>query len=192
MVAMMAVMGRTDTTTRRALIGAAVLGGAALAGCGGDSEPPHRGTSREANAATLNSALAFEHALVAAYDAGVELLHGKTLRGVRAIREQEREHVRLLSGLVRDLGAVPAPPRMPDEYRRSFPRMRDSSDVLRFASDLEERGVRKYLEALAKLSDPELRRTAGALGVDEAEHLAAVDLLQGKPAAPEPFVTGTS
>jgi rubrerythrin len=70
--------------------------------------------------------------------------------------------------------------------------MSDESDVLRFAADLEERGVRKYLEALAKLSDPELRRTAGALGVDEAEHLAAVHLLQGEPPAPEPFVTGTT
>ncbi|HEY1276046.1 MAG TPA: ferritin-like domain-containing protein [Thermoleophilaceae bacterium] len=184
-------MGRTDTTTRRTLLGAAVAG-AALAGCGDDSGGAPRRPNNASDAATLNSLLAFEHAVVAAYDVSEPLLRGRALRNVRAIADQEREHVRLLTGLVRDLGATPAGPRLPDEYRRSFPRMRDEHDALFFASDLEERGVRKYLESLAKLSDPRLRRTAGALGVDEGEHLAVVHLLRGEPAAPEPFVTGTS
>jgi len=168
------------------------VAGAALAGCGDDSGGGTGLRSPRADIARIKFLLAYEHALVAAYAVGEELVRGRTLRGLRAIAAHERQHVRLLTELVRDLGATPAGPRHRDEYRRSFPRMRDRSDFLTFAADLEEHAVRQYLESLARLSDRRLRRTAAALGVEEAQHLGSVHLLSGEPAATEPFVTGTS
>ena len=132
-----------------------------------------------------------EHTAVAAYDAAARLSRGEALRYARRIGRQEREHVRLLERLIRARGGASARSRTPDEYARSFPRLAGQADALRFAADLEERLVRAYLQALPKLSDPELRRTAAEIGAAEGGHLAVVHVLRGEPAAPQPFVTGT-
>jgi rubrerythrin len=132
-----------------------------------------------------------EHAAVAAYGTGARLLRGEDRRYALEILGQEREHVRRLEELIRDLGGTTARPRTPDEYARSFPLLHDGGDALRFARDLEERLVRAYLQALPKLQDAELRRAAAEIGADEGAHLAVVNVLRGGPAAPQPFVTGT-
>jgi rubrerythrin len=139
----------------------------------------------------LNSVLAFEHAVVAAYAASAELLRGQALAQARAIGEQEREHVRRVSELVEALGGTPARARRPDEYARAFPRLNGPADALRFAEDLEERLVRAYLDALRKVPDPGLRRAAAAIGTNEAEHLAVVRGLRGEPLPTQAFVSGT-
>jgi rubrerythrin len=128
---------------------------------------------------------------VAAYGAGAPLLRGEALRYARKIEEQERGHVRRLEELIRGLGGTAARSRTPDEYARSFPRMRDGDDALRFAEDLEERLVRFYVQAVPKLPEPELRRAAAEICADEGAHLAALHVMRGRPAAPQPFVTGT-
>jgi rubrerythrin len=139
----------------------------------------------------LNSILVLEHAAVAAYGTGAELLRGQALRYANQIRDQERGHVRRLEELIRGLGGAPARSWSPDEYARSFPRLRTGGDALRFARDLEERLVRAYLQALPALPEAELRRVAAEIAADEGGHLAVVNLLRGGPAAPHPFVTGT-
>jgi rubrerythrin len=170
------------------------LGGAAaalfLASCGGDDPPPGGGPKPGSGAALLGSLLALEHAVVAAYAACEEVLHGDPLRNARAIAEQERAHVTRLQQLIRDLGGDPPSGRSAEEYARTFPRLRNGRDALRFAEDLEQRQVRAYLEALAELPGLELRRAAAEIAADEGEHLGAVRVLQGLPAAEGPFVTG--
>lgn len=99
--------------------------------------------------------------------------------------------MRRLEELIRGLGGLAARSRSPDEYARSFPRLRTGGDALRFARDLEERLVRAYLQALPALSEGELRRVAAEIAADEGAHLAVVNVLRGGPAAPQPFVTGT-
>ena len=121
-----------------------------------------------------------------------EVLRGDALRTARAIAEQERAHVARLQGLIRDLGGDPPAGRSAEEYARTFPRLRDGDDALRFAEDLEERQVRAYLEALTELPDLDLRTVAAQIGADEGAHLGAVRVLQGLPAAQGPFVTGRS
>jgi hypothetical protein len=174
-------------TRRGALGGAAVL----LASCSSNDPPPGPGARPGSGAGLLNSILAFEHAVVAAYGAGTGLLRGEALRYAREIDEEERGHVRRLEELIRGLGSTTARPRTPDEYARSFPRLRSGADALRFAEDLEEELVRRYLHALRELPEAELRRAAAEICANESEHLAVIHVLRGRPAAPRAFVTGT-
>lgn len=175
-------------TRREALGGAAAA--LVLASCGGGDPPPSTGPRPGSGAALLGSLLALEHAVVAAYAACGEVLRGDTLRNTRAIAEQERAHVTKLQGLIRDLGGEPPAGRTAAEYARTFPRLREPGDALAFAEDLEQRQVRAYLEGLAELPDLGLRSAAAEIGADEGEHLAAVRVLLGLPAAQGPFVTG--
>jgi Ferritin-like domain len=174
--------------TRRGAVGGAAL---FLASCGSGDPPPSTGPTPGSGAGLLNSILALEHTVVAAYGAGAELLRGRTLRYARQIQDQERGHVRRLEELIRGLGGSTARPRRRDEYARSFPRLRTGGDALRFAGDLEERLVRAYLQALPALPEADLRRAAAEIAADEGAHLAVINLLRGGPAAPQPFVTGT-
>ena len=174
-------------TRRGALGGAAVL----LASCGSGDRRSTTGPRPGSGAGLLNSILALEHLVVAAYGAGFELLRGEGLRYARQIGDQERGHVRRLEELIRGLGGTTARSRTPDEYARSFPRLRTSGDALRFANDLEDRLVRAYLQALPALPEAQLRRAAAEIVADEGAHLAVINVLRGGPAAPQPFVTGT-
>ena len=92
--------------------------------------------------------------------------------------------MRRLEELIRASGGTSARSRTPDEYARSFPRLAAPGDALRFAADLEERLVRAYLQALPKLSDPELRRALAEIGADEGAHLAVVHVLRGRARRP--------
>jgi hypothetical protein len=176
--------------TRREAFGGAAAA-LVLASCGGgDDPPPGGGPKPGSGAALLGSLLALEHAVVAAYAACEEVLRGDALQNARAIAEQERRHVARLQGLIRDLGGDPPSGRSAEEYARTFPRLRDGRDALRFAEDLEQRQVRAYLEALVELPDLRLRSAAAEIAADEGEHLGAVRVLQGLPAAEGPFVTG--
>lgn len=176
-------------TRRGALTGAAAI---TLAACGSQDPARRSGPAPGSGAALLNSLLASEHAVSAAYAALGEHLRGEARVETRRIVEQEREHARRVARLVRGLGGAPVSGRSAREYAASFPRLRDAADALLFAEDLEERQLRGYLDALAKLPDPELRREAMAIAVNEAEHLAVVRALAGAEPAPEAFVTGTA
>jgi rubrerythrin len=175
--------------TRREALGglAAAL---VLASCGGGDPPPARGPRPGSGAALLGSLLALEHAAVAAYGACAEVVSGRALEQIHAVRAQERAHTIRLAQLIAGLGGNPPPGRSAEEYARTFPRLGSADDALRFAEDLEQRQVRAYLEALAELPDLALRKEAALICADEATHLAAVRVLQGLPAAQGPFVTG--
>ncbi|HEX2414991.1 MAG TPA: ferritin-like domain-containing protein [Thermoleophilaceae bacterium] len=175
--------------TRRGAMGA---GAAALAlgSCGGGDPPPAGGARPGSGAALLGSLLALELAVIAAYGASAQVMSGPALAAARVIREQEREHARILERLIRDLGGDPPSGRSDAEYARTFPRLESQRDALRFLEDLEQRQVRAYLEALAELPELELRRQAAEIGAAEGEQLAAVRVLDGRPASPHAFETG--
>jgi len=177
-----------SSLTRRGALGAA---GLALASCGGGDPPPGGGPQPGSGAGLLSSILALEHASVAAWGAIAEALRGDALRYARAIVVREEEHVTRVTGLVAALGGDPVEGRTREEYARSFPRLRDEADALRFAGDLEQRLVRAYLDALGLLPEERQRRIAAEIAAQEAQDLAVVHVLAGEPAAPEPFVTGT-
>jgi hypothetical protein len=175
-------------TRREALGGAAAA--VVLASCGGGDPPPGGGARPGSGAALLSSLLALELAVIAAYGACSQVLTGRELREIRAIRAQERSSASSLSRVITDLGAEPPQGKSTEEYARSFPRLRSAADALRFAQHLEESQVRAGLDALTDLPDADLRaRVIGSVG-DDSFHLAAVRVLQGLPAAEGPFVTG--
>ena len=175
-------------TRREALGGAAAS--ALLASCGGGEPPPTTGPRPGSGAALLGSLLALERAAIAAFGDCGEHLGGRALENIRAIGAEERKHANGLEQLIKDLGGEPAPGRSHAEYARSFPRLTSSADALRFAEDLKERELRAYLEALTDLPDVGLRAAASRACADEANHLAAIRVLRGLPAAQGPFVTG--
>jgi rubrerythrin len=174
--------------TRRGALGAGAL---ALASCGGSDAPPSDQPEAGSGAGLLNSLVALENASVAAWAAIAEVLRGEGRRYAAEIRAREREHVARLGRLVRELGGTPPEGRPQREYDQQLPRLRDEADALHFAGDLEERLVRAYLDALRSLPDPDQRRTAAEIAAQEAEDLAAVHVLAGDIASPQPFVTGT-
>jgi ferritin-like protein len=180
------------TTTRRGLL-ALAAGGLTLAACGSDDDKPApaRGLTRESEAATLNSTLAWEHAVVAAYRASLPMVRGDDRRSLAAIAAQEVAYAEQLTALVRRYGGEPARPRSLAEYRTGFPPLRDAADVMAFMADVEERSVRKCLEALPRVVGAELRRPLAEMAVGQGRHLAAVRDLGGEQPAPNAFVTGT-
>lgn len=178
-------------TTRRGLL-AIAAGGLALSACGSDDSPsPRRGPTRESEAATLNSTLAWEHAVIAAYRASVPLLRGDDRNTLAAIGAQEQLYADRLRELVVEYGGEPAKVRSFAEYRRLFPPLRSADDVLAFVADVEERSVRKFLEALPRVTGADLRRPLAEMTVSQGSHLATVRHLGGLVPAPDAFVTGT-
>src|SRR5829696_5526497 len=158
--------------TRRGALGAA--GALTLASCGGGDPPPGGGPKPGSGAGLLGSLLAFERAVIAAYDACFEVLHGEALRYAREIQAQERAHAGTLEELIRALGGTPPPGRRAEDYARTFPKLSSAGDALRFAQDLEERQIRGYLEGLTDLPDPELRAGVAGLAADEGAHLGTL------------------
>ena len=180
------------TASRRAFLGAA--GGAVLlAACGGEGDSRGvGGRPDERDVGVLNSVLALENAVIAAYTDGVDLLRGRSARHMRTILGHEREHAAALARAVVELGGTPARPKTAEEYRRGFPRLRGPRDVLVFAVDLEELTVKRHTDAVARLTRGNLRQTVGAIATNEAEHLSVVLGELGRPRVPEAFVTGKS
>lgn len=139
---------------------------------------------------SLGSLLARERAVIAAYETAVPVLRGEALRVAGEIREQELEHARVLEGLISERGVRPPSGRRREDYARSFPKLVTQADALRFLEDLEQRQVRAYLTALAELPQLEFRLRTADIGAEEATQLAAVRVLAGEPASPNPFETG--
>ena len=181
--------------TRRAILRAAG-GAAALAvgacGDGGSAGGASEQELRERDLRLLGSALDLENTVLAAYAAGAELLTGSARESLALVVGQERRHTARLAEVIQARGGRTNPPKTPEEYARSFPRLDSGRDALRFAVDLENASIRLYLEALPFLSQPGLRQTVAAIATSEAEHAALLRGELGRPPVPDAFVTGRS
>jgi rubrerythrin len=180
--------------TRRALLFAAGGAAAFAGGCGdgGNDAGASKEELRERDLRLLSSALDLENTVLAAYATGAELLSGSGRAALAQVTRQERLHAARLAEVIRARGGRTNPPKTPEEYARSFPRLESHRDVLRFAVDLENASVRLYLESLPFLSEPELRQTVAAIATGEAEHAALLRGELGRPPVPDAFVTGRS
>lgn len=186
-----------DPVSRRRFFrtsGVSVVGGSAifLAACGSDSSPTKQGGGSKdgggsaADVEILNSALDLELMAVAAYKAGAALLKGDVLDIGKKFLAQEQEHADGLSTAIRDMGGTAN--KAKSSY--DFPKLSSQDDVLKFAVDLENTAVAAYIDALPKLSSPQLRGTAAAICAAESEHIAVLLGALGRPRVPKAFVTG--
>jgi rubrerythrin len=173
----------------------AIVGGAGgsvllLAACGRDAMSPGVADgpdeSDQADVEILNGALDLELQAVAAYKAGAARLRGRALEIGKKFLEQEQEHADGLASAIKDAGGRPN--RAKSSYE--FPQWRSQTDVLRYALDLENTAIAAYIDALAKLSQGDLRATAAAIVTTEAEHGAVLLEALGMNPVPSAFVTG--
>lgn len=188
-----------DPQSRRrffAISGVALgAGGAVFLGACGDDEDLSTSASdssdsdASADVDILNSALELEYTAVAAYTAGAALLKGDVLDAGKEFLAQEQEHADGLATAITDLGGTPVEPKMDDDY--DFPKLSSQEDVLNFANELENMAVAAYVDAIPKLTEPELRVTAAQIVTNEAEHISVILGALGKPQVPDAFVTGT-
>lgn len=180
------------------LTGASLLGGSAavVAACGGGGNEPEETTisttQAQGDAAVLNAALELEHTAIAAYEVGLGLLKGTAQREAREFLDHEREHAAALTRAISDLGSQPFKPRPRSAYTAGFPPLRSARDFLDFALDVENTSVAAYLDSLAALNTDPLRQEVASIMTAEAQHMAVVSGLLGKPQAPSAFVTGES
>jgi rubrerythrin len=182
-----------DPVSRRRFFhgaGVATAGGstAFLAACGGGSGTPKNQTATDADIAILNSALDLENTAIAAYTAGAPLLKGELLKLGREFLGQEKEHADALSSAVTRLGGHPSRPKAAYD----FPRVRTQRDVLLLANMIEHEAIAAYLDALPKLSSPDLRATAASIVANEAEHVSVLLGALGRPQVPTAFVSGSA
>jgi rubrerythrin len=181
-----------DPVSRRRFFhasGVATAGGSAalLAACGGGSGKTTNKSATEGDITVLNAAIDLENTAIAAYTAGAPLLKGELVKVARAFLGQEKEHADALSTAVTHLGGHPSRPKASYD----FPRVRTQRDVLLLANMIEHQAIAAYLEALPKLSSPDLRATAAAIVTNEAEHVSVLLGALGRPQVPTAFVTGS-
>jgi len=179
-----------DPVSRRRFFhaaGVATAGGSAafLAACGGSGKAKNE-TAAAADIAILNSAIDLENTAIAAYTAGAPLLMGEVLKLGREFLSQEKEHANALSTAVTQLGGHPSRPKAAYD----FPRVRTQRDVLLLANTIEHEAIAAYLDALPKLSSPDLRATAASIVTNEAEHVSVLLGALGRPQVPTAFVSG--
>jgi rubrerythrin len=183
---------------RFAGLAVAAAGTVGFAGCGSEDNAAVGAADPKAtpqrDRAILNGALTLENTAVAAYSMGLPLLRGDVRRSAEQFLDQEREHARALSALVRDMGGEPNKPKPREEYRASFPHLTNQAGFLRFATDLENVAMNAYADGIPKLKDGRLRQTTASIFCDESQHatvlLSARSGGDPRVAVPEPFVTG--
>jgi hypothetical protein len=146
--------------SRRRFLGAAgALAGALLAGCGRDEARKRP----EPDADVLVELIGFEQRARAA---------ARGVAGAETVIRQDRQHLARLSALtaVAALGRA-SPPR----------------GDLQAALTRKQEAVFAYVDALPRLSDPDLRVLVMQIAASEAEHLALLRLAAGDEPVPDAF-----
>ncbi|HKH16919.1 MAG TPA: ferritin-like domain-containing protein [Solirubrobacteraceae bacterium] len=148
------------TLSRRRFLGAAgALAGALLTGCGRDAARERPPSDADVLAGLLRHELRTWEAV-------------RGVAGAEAIGRQDEEHVVRLSALTgAPVAELEAPPR--DDPQAALAR--------------KQEGVFAYVEALPRLSDPDLRALVMQLAASDAEHLAALRLAAGEEPVPDAF-----
>lgn len=139
------------------------------------------------------SIITFEYTLegvaIAAYTAaaGLNILPKPVLDVALKFAGQHKEHQAAFAAVIKQkTGKDPVPPAGPF----SFPELKTTEDILKFAKTLEEVAVGSYYSAVGKLKDPQLAATSASIFGIEAQHVAVfAAALQGDP-IPGAFVTG--
>ena len=146
----------------------------------------------------LNFALDLENTAVAAYTTGTAAAEAARLsRWAGGSWRTSASTRRASGGRSGTSAARPTGPASTEEYRSRFPNLKSQEDVLRFAVDLENTAVEAYLDAIPRLSSPDLRQTGRGDPVQRGRaHLACCSAsstrVTRRPRCPSAFVTGVA
>jgi Ferritin-like domain len=191
------VSGRDDGPSRRGLLGgaAAAAGAAVLAGCGSSSSAAktsgQTGTSGSKLASPhdvelLSAALELERRTVNAYVACVPLLSKNNAKAAALWLSEELEHTGELISLIHQSGGK-AQPRADSYEIGSMPR--NQAQTFALLAGFEQQQVSYYLRIIPQLQHPTTRAgVATILGCD-AQHIALLRLVLGRPAVPSALVS---
>ena len=172
--------GRGRDMTRHAFLISAAMSVGAAAGPGARVAFAQTGGG---DSDILNFALTLELLESRFYERGLDLvedLRDEERTVLAELRDNESEHVRILSRLIRGLGATPvAEPQF--DFGDAFS---SRSRFLEVAQQLEELGVGAYLGAATRIADRGVLAAVGAVAQIEARHAAVVRLLREEPFAP--------
>ncbi len=135
--------------------------------------------SLEGDEGILTAALYLENEAVAAYQAGAEskLLSPGVLKVAVAFQSDHKYHRDGISGVLQSLGVAPSGP----EKKYDFGRLRNETDILHLARDLERGAAQAYATLASNiLTKPVLNFGANVL-VDEVRHLTILNSVLGVP-----------
>lgn len=145
------------------------------------------------DAGTLNTALALEHEGINAYTLGAQsnLLEKPVLALAVKFQDDHKAHRDRLIKVIRTLGATPVQEKSLSEYAKDLEvdKLKSQTDVLNFATGLEDEAVNAYLGIIPAFHDRQLAHLAGQLAADETEHFTLLSNALGRP-LPAPFSFG--
>ncbi len=184
-----------DPLSRRkflALTGGTGASAALLAACGDDDEETTAGAPEPINddpiadfgdgdLGIVNYALTLEYLEAGFYAAVAKsgLFKGDSLALVKAIGDQEQQHVDALTATAKDLGGKPAP-----EPKATFP-LDSAEEVLALAATVENLGAAAYLGQAAAIQNPDVLAAALSIHANEARHAAVLNTLVGQSPTPD-------
>jgi hypothetical protein len=178
---------------RRGFGRAAVFLLAALAivasGCGRSGHGAETDSEKAADVEVLNAILARELTTVAAYEQGLQLLHGPMLAVARGFRGQDQAHLDALTKAIRGLGGETDA----EASELESPGPQNQADALVLLYEEENAALSEAQSGVAHLQFTAPRTLAAALAASHAQHLAI--LRQGLGAGlgasvPEAFESG--
>jgi rubrerythrin len=181
-----------NPTARRSFLGKSglLLSGAAVALLAGrDVLAAKSGKSIASDVRILNSALGAELEAIAAYQLGAEsgLLQKPVLDLAVTFQGHHKEHADVLSQTIVKLGGKPVAAK--DKYVFPTDKLKNQTDVLRFAASLEKGAVSAYLGAVPLFGNSDLAKAAAGILGDEAMHWAILRNALGEVPVPSAFMS---
>lgn len=142
--------------------------------------------AKQADIAILNGAIDIEHQAIWTYGAagGTKLLEAPVLDVALLFKSQHEQHRDTLSDVVVKLGGTPTQ----TKAQYDLPDLKSQADILNFAVKLEDTAAKAYLDAVGKLSDKALARSAASVGTVEGEHAAVLRQVLGQMPVPVAFL----
>jgi bacterioferritin (cytochrome b1) len=135
----------------------------------------------------LNELLDVEYYAIAAYAAGIPLLHGLQSEATIQFLAQEMAHSVQLEDLIHQAGGTPNRPKV--SYDLGHPRTGD--EVVALLQHVERTQLRVYLDTLPHLSGGKIRSAVAAIFANEAQHLAMLRWQTGQAPVPAALVNGS-
>ena len=167
--------------TRQALIVRGAVAAGAVYGLGAVGPFVRESLAKgEGDVEVLNFALTLEYLEAAFYGTALKQvggLSGQVKELATTLRDNEEEHVGVLSSTIKDLGGTPVKAPKVD-FGKAFA---SQGSFLKLAQTLEDTGVSAYNGAAPSIESTEVLAAAGSIVQIEARHAAAIRLLNKKP-----------